>query len=168
VIALIGLQLAMNAPFWALIIRVSVVGGSTGYHRYALIDATVRNFSEWFLVGVRSTGHWGWGLRDVTNMYVRVAVDGGLIGLVLFVSIIILSFRSLWRLLWSIENDKPQQIFLWVIAASLFTHTVSFYGVSYFSGQIICFWYMTVAMASTLGAQLMDMKPHAQQPTRQP
>ena len=43
---LTALHLIMNAPVWALIYRVAIVGGSTGYHRYSLIDRAIKNFGE--------------------------------------------------------------------------------------------------------------------------
>src|SRR5687768_8466206 len=40
---LVLLHLVMNAPVWHLIARVNVVGGSTGWHRYILIDKAIKN-----------------------------------------------------------------------------------------------------------------------------
>ena len=54
-------------PVWHLILRLSVITGGTGYHRYQLIDAFINNFSEWALAGTDGTAHWGWGLQDTTN-----------------------------------------------------------------------------------------------------
>jgi hypothetical protein len=39
VLLLTGLHLVMNKPVWHLFARMDLVGGSTGYHRYKLIDA---------------------------------------------------------------------------------------------------------------------------------
>lgn len=154
-IGLIGLQLAMNSPIYALITRLGVVSGSTSDHRYRLIDSTIRNFNEWWLLGTKYTGHWGWGMQDVTNFYIRIAIDGGLLSLILFIAIIILCFRTLWLKVFKTENKLSIQKYVWAIGASFFTHIVSFYGVSYF-GQIIFFWYMTLAIISTIS--VMDLK----------
>jgi hypothetical protein len=40
----IGLHVIMKAPVWHLISRIRLVSGSTGYHRYRLIDSAIRAF----------------------------------------------------------------------------------------------------------------------------
>ncbi len=94
VLMLIVLHLVMQAPVWHLIARVSAVGGSTGWHRYHLIDNAITRFPEWALFGTRSTAHWGWGLEDVTNQYILEGVRGGAITLALFVMVIVFAFRA--------------------------------------------------------------------------
>ena len=89
------LHLMMQAPVWHLIARISAVGGSTGWHRYHLIDACINHFDEWVFLGVKTTGHWGWGLQDVTNQYVFYAVTGGFVTLVLFVWLLVSAYS--WR-----------------------------------------------------------------------
>ena len=44
IILIVALQLYMKAPVWAIIGRVGVVGGSTAYHRAALLDQFIRRF----------------------------------------------------------------------------------------------------------------------------
>jgi len=67
------LHIIMNAPVWHLIARVNIISGSTGWHRYHLIDQAIKHFGEWALLGTRDTHHWGWGMGDVTNQYVHYA-----------------------------------------------------------------------------------------------
>ncbi len=74
----------MEAPVWHLISRVSLASGSTSYFRYQLIDHFFRRFSEWAVVGTRSTAHWFWGAQDITNQYILEAVRGGLVTLICF------------------------------------------------------------------------------------
>src|SRR5690606_24267277 len=76
-LGIIGLEIVMKAPVYHLIARIDLVDGSTGYHRYRLIDAAVHRFGEWAFMGTRSTAHWGWGLADVTNEYILQGVRGG-------------------------------------------------------------------------------------------
>ena len=52
--------------------------GSTGWHWFYLIDQAIRRVGEWWLIGTRSTGHWGMGLQDVTNQYILEGVWGGM------------------------------------------------------------------------------------------
>lgn len=149
VFALLGLHLVMKAPVWHLISRVSAVGGSTGWHRYNLINQTINRFGEWWLLGTTSTAHWGWGLQDITNQYVVEAVTGGFLTLCLFVVLIVFAFRGvgyLWR-----SNQKNAYLLAvsWALGVCLFVHCVNFIGVSYF-GQIYVVWYLLLAVIGSL------------------
>lgn len=154
-VSLVALQLAMSAPIWALIWRVSVVGGSKGWHRYILIDQFIRQAGEWWLVGVQSTAHWGYGLWDVTNRYVREGVDSGLASLLLFIGVMVSSYATVIR--YGLDESVPRhdRILVWAVGASLFTHAVSFIGVSYF-GQMMFFWYLPVAMIASARSRLLE------------
>lgn len=91
----------------------------------------------------------GMGLQDVTNMYVRVAVNGGVFYLLLFVVIIATCFKTIGRTNLIIEDQPDLQKFIWAMGACLFSYTVLFLGVSLF-GNIVFFWYMVLAMISCL------------------
>lgn len=154
---LVVLHFVMEGPVWALIARVSAVGGSTAWHRKFLIDKAVEHFPEWFLLGTKTTEHWGRGLQDVTNQYILEGVRGGLLGMTLFVTVIVLGFRAVGRALRS-EPDRSGLFWLkWAVGASLFTHCMSFIGVSYF-GQTTVSWFLTLALAATI-SQLPSPRP---------
>lgn len=141
---LIALHIVMKAPVWHLLSRVSVVSGSTGWHRYYLVDMAIRNFSEWMVLGTRSTAHWGHGLVDVTNEYVLEGVRGGFVTLVLFCALLIIAGRAFARLAVR-ASDKKESYLAWCGFVCLIGHCVSFLGVSYF-GQIILVWYLLLAI----------------------
>jgi hypothetical protein len=148
-LALLGLQLVMNNPIWHLFTRVNVVGGSTGWHRYYLIDEAVKRLDEWWLVGTPSTNHWGRGLGDITNQYVLEAVQGGLVGLLLFLTLAVLGFRTvgqLWRSAWP---DARKVALAWALGTSLLVQCVSFFGVAYFD-QTGMLWYLVLACVASL------------------
>lgn len=149
--SLVGMHLLMNAPVWHLISRITVVGGSTGWHRYYLIDQAINRVGEWGFIGTKSTSHWGWGLFDITNQYVLVGVKGGLLTLILYVAVIALSFRAVGRMLTHSAPDRYQTVLTWAIGASLFVHCMNFIAVSYF-GQIIVVWYMLLGIIGSLDA----------------
>jgi hypothetical protein len=151
VILIVCLHLVMKAPVWHLIARIDIVGGSTGWHRYYLIDQTIKHFSEWFLFGVRTTGHWGWGLNDVTNMFISQGVNGGFLAFSLFFLIIKYSFNTIKITMRELSSQKKKARIIWAWGAVLFTHCVSFLGVSYF-GQMYFFWVFTLAMISCLSS----------------
>ncbi len=147
-VSLIALHIVMKAPVWHLISRIGVVGGSTGWHRYNLINQAINHFGEWAFLGCRSTAHWGWGLSDLTNQYILEGVRGGFVTLVLFLVMIYIALRILLRL--SLQHQQPKQGFLaWCLFVAILGHCIAFFGVSYF-GQIMMLWYMTLAMVGFL------------------
>lgn len=148
VAALVVLQLVMNGPVWALIAKIGIVGGSTAQHRFALIDAAIRHFGEWWLLGTHSSAHWGWGLQDVTNMYINVAINNGLLGLLLFLGSIILCFHSFFRNVIFKKSLIHTKKIMWGLLAYFVTHLVSFLGVSYF-GLFTFFWYLSLGLMAT-------------------
>lgn len=150
---MIGLSLVMNAPVWAIIWRVGIIGGSTGWHRYALIDQAIRRFGEWWLIGIPSSAHWGWGLQDVTNMYIAEGISGGIFPLLLFIAIIVFCFKTI-GLYMKTDQDQYDLKLIWSLGGILFTHAVSFIGVSYF-GKMMFFWYLPVAMISMIRNQFI-------------
>lgn len=87
----------MARGIWHLIARIDLVGGSTGYHRYRLIDAAIERFGEWWLLGTVSTSHWGYGLFDVTNQFILEGVRGGVWALVAILAVFVLSFAAVGR-----------------------------------------------------------------------
>lgn len=147
---LILLHLVMKGPVWSLLARTNVVGGSTGWHRYYLVDRAIANFGEWALWGTRGTSHWGIGLWDVTNQYVIEGVRGGFLLLALFVAALYLAFRYVGKAWRAVDKNEPRRMMAWCVGVALFAHAASFVGVSYF-GQIIMLWYVTLAAAGALG-----------------
>lgn len=148
-LSLVGLHFVMNAPVWHLISRIDLVGGSTGWHRYYLIDQALRHFDEWWLLGTTSTAHWGWGLFDVTNQYVLEGVSGGILTLALFLSTLAVAYISVGRIWRSVQRDRAKVALGWALGVSLFVHTMVFLAVSYF-GQIVMIWYLLLAVIGSL------------------
>jgi hypothetical protein len=150
-VTLIALHIVMKAPIWHLISRVSAVGGSTGWHRFNLIDQAIKHFGEWAVIGTSSTAHWGWGLQDVTNQYILEGVRGGFLTLCLFIAVIAVAFREVGRL-WRLQaRHMYRQALSWALGVSLFVHCTSFIGVSYF-GQIWILWYLLLAMIGSMSS----------------
>ena len=144
--------MVMEAPVWHLISRISAVGGSTGWFRYKLIDSAITHFSEWAVLGTRSTGHWFWGAQDVTNQFILEGVRGGFATLALFVATIAYAFRDVGSI-WRIHTHNHFRLVLsWAFGASLFVHCVNYIGVSYF-GQIHILWYLLLAMIGSMSVQ---------------
>lgn len=138
---LVCLHLVMKAPVWHLITRISISGSA--YHRFALIDQTIRHFSQWWLVGTRNNGAWGWDMWDTANQYVSYAVDGGLLSLLLFIALLAYGFNYLGKARRA-ATDKKQAVFFWSLAVALFVHVISFFGISYWDQSIVG-WYALLA-----------------------
>jgi hypothetical protein len=147
VVGLVALNFAMKAPVWALIQRVDLAGGSTGYHRYQLLDQFIRRFWDWCLVGVKSTDNWGDFMWDHANQFVAVGTTSGLLPLVLFIAIIAYAFRFVGRARKRAEGERSQALFLWALGAALAGNVVAFFGISYHD-QTILVWWGLIAMIS--------------------
>lgn len=147
----------MKAPVWFLIGKLGHIIGGTGWHRSELIDSTIRHFNEWWLFGTKYTRHWlptgvSWSPdhTDITNMFIRQGVDGGLVTMILFIIIIVRCFQGLGRAIQNVEySSLTVKIILWSMGVALFAHVVSFFSVSYFD-QMILFWYLLLAMISSI------------------
>ena len=129
--------------------KFSFVTGSTGYHRYALVDNALQNMSQWFLIGSGTTYSWGWGMDDVTHQYVAACVSGGILMLAALVGTLVISFKNAGGLMRS-----PDQRVAWVgycFGVSVLAHAVSFMGASYF-GQIYLLTYATIGGLQSLAA----------------
>ena len=114
-------------------------------------------FDEWWLIGTGYTAHWmPTGLAidptkaDIVNQFVAQGVNGGLLGLILFIWLIVNCFRTTGQ---SVQTESrypfPEQFMIWSLGCTLLSHVVSFFSVSYFD-QIIINWYMIIGMIVVL------------------
>lgn len=150
---LVVLGLGMRHPIWFLVARIDVVGGSTGYYRYLLVDSFIRHWSDWFLIGIRDTISWGrnlslpWvGLRDLTNQFVYEGVRGGVASLAAFVAAVAVSFGYVGHAVRRARDESVARLH-WGVGVSLLVHVFSFFAVSYF-GQVRFAWWMTLALCA--------------------
>ncbi len=158
-LVLLGLALFMKAPLWALIQRVGIIGGSSGYHRYLLVDQFFRHFWDWWLVGAQNAGEWGYLSYDIANQYVGIGESAGLLPLVLFIAVIVSAFQYLGRARLS-SDDRNQRHFLWAVGCALLAHVTAFFGLSYFDQLIVC-WYALLAIIAAVAAPTAKGEPQA-------
>lgn len=149
--SLTALHLVMKAPVWSLLFRITIISGSTGWHRYILIDAAIRHFSEWMFLGTDSTAHWGYYLFDVTNHFVLEGVRGGALTLALFIAVLVVAIRAAGGFSQR-QGPRDRQWLSWAMCVSLLGHCVMFIGLGYF-GQIEILLYMTFAFAGFIYEQ---------------
>ncbi len=146
---LFGLHMFMKGPVWSLLGRVNIFSGSTGWHRFNLMDTGIERFGEWWLLGVRSSAGWGHQLHDITNQYLLEGMRGGLITLLAFIAILICAFGGLGRLRQLEEGDRTRRFQVWILGSGLFAHVVTFFSLSYFA-QMIFAWFLTLAIIGSL------------------
>ena len=143
------LHFAREKPIWHLISRLNVVGGSTGWHRYNVMDAAIRHWKEWVALGAKSIDHWNIWANDVTNEYVVVGIGGGLIAFCLFVALLAYGFQGTGAASKSRVLKPAQRRLSWCVGAMLFSHAVSFTSVSYF-GQMRTVFYLQLGIVASL------------------
>ena len=95
--------------------RMVIVSGTSSRHVKSLADSVAlrakqagnpplgvegEQTGEWILIGTRGYIHWpGPGFAAITNEFVRQGVDGGLVTLALFVSMIVVGFIGVGKIL---------------------------------------------------------------------
>lgn len=161
--ALVVAHLTMQGPVWSLVAKVNVISGSTGHHRFMVIDATINNFSEWWLLGESDPLSWGEkSMRDITNQYVMEALLGGLLTLSFFILMISVAFGTVGKVLKHLGSDTRREWIVWCAGVALFTHVCAYFGVTYF-GQILMLWYLCLAAIGSLpnisGLSNRDVSP---------
>lgn len=149
VVVLVLLHIAMKGPVWSLIEKIDISGGSSSYHRYMLIDQCIRHFGDWWLLGVKDTGIWGWDMWDTANQYVGICDSSGLLPFMFFFAVLVYSFKFLGRARRSPQTDKQAALTMWAFGAALFANVVAFFGISYWD-QTMVPWYALLAMISAL------------------
>lgn len=154
-VAYVGLELTMKAPAYYLIARVDLAGGSTGYHRAALIEAAIKHFKEWGLAGTDYTRHWmPYGVTwsedhcDITNQFILYGVIGGFLLMVLFIALLVVAFRYVGQAL-AVAEAEGRGFFVWVFGVGLFAQTATCISVAYFD-QSFLFLYLNLSIIAAL------------------
>jgi hypothetical protein len=153
VAALVGLNMVMKVPVWFLIGRVSDIVGGGGYHRAYLIDQFVRHFGSWWLAGTSNTSDWmptqlETGGADLTNKFVADGVNGGLIGLVLSVALVVACFKWIGKALKAHRGQPPVEKMLWGIGSTLVATIAIFFSVTYFDQSYVIWHFLLACIAN--------------------
>ncbi|HVV71786.1 MAG TPA: hypothetical protein VHI52_09855, partial [Verrucomicrobiae bacterium] len=123
VLSLVALNFIMKDPVYYLLARIDLTGSSTGWHRAALIGASIKYLNEWWFAGTDYTRHWMptgvyWTQKhtDITNHYLKMGVDGGLLLMFLFMGIVVAGFVAVSRAVKHTENESEDKAWLmWVL-----------------------------------------------------
>jgi len=157
VLILIFLHFVMERPVWHLISRIDISGGSTGWHRYNLIQQAINHIGEWWMVGTLSTAHWGRGLSDITNQYLLEGVRGGLAGMVLFIIFLFTIFTLIGRAM-KVADSKVELWLYWTSGVMLFVHMMNFLAVSYFGQMTSAFFLLLGGIVSVTSNKVRAVK----------
>jgi hypothetical protein len=137
VAVLVGLNMVMKAPVWALIARVDLTGSSSSYQRYILVNEAVQHFKDWWLIGTPNYIRWGWDSWDLCNQFVAVALTGGLLPLIFYIAIFSRAFAAIGNARKRIRGNRRQEWFLWCLGSTLFATVVASFGINYTQHLIV-------------------------------
>jgi uncharacterized membrane protein YGL010W len=82
---------------------------------------------------------------DITNQYIAVGVDGGLLSLAIFLAMVTRGFRHAGLLRQETAMSRPwASFFAWSLGVSLLTYVISFLSVAMFDFMVL-YWYMILS-----------------------
>jgi hypothetical protein len=145
--ALLALHIVMHGPVWSLIEKIDLTGGSSSYHRYMLVDNCIRHFADWWLLGSKNYGDWGFVMFDVCNQFILVGLRGGLVTLIIYLAIYKRSFGSIGKARKRVAGNHEQEWLLWCLGSSLFTTVVSSFGINYMTYLMMCLFCVLVGIS---------------------
>jgi hypothetical protein len=149
VIVLVGLHLVMHGPVWSLLEKIDLTGGSSSYHRYMLVDNCIRHFSDWWLLGYKDYGSWGFDMWDLCNQFVVNALTGGLLTLVLYLAIFKRSFAAIGSTRKQVSGDRRQEWLHWCLGSALFANVVGHFGINYMTHLSMCLFVLLVCISAS-------------------
>jgi hypothetical protein len=153
---LILMALVMKAPIWYLLAKVSSITGGGGFHRSRLMDRAFNDLGHWWLAGMplENTIDWfpyyihGNDAADITNQYVAYGLTAGLGAIVLFVLLLVASYRNLGMAMWKARaqsgHSSGEEQLLWGLGVALAVHIFNWFGITYFD-QTYALWYLQLA-----------------------
>lgn len=150
------LEMVMSRPAYYIIGEMSVVGGSTGWHRSHLIHSAIEYFPDWWLFGTDYTRSWmptgvtfSKDHTDITNYFIAFGVMGGFLAMVLVLAMIWIAFKWVGEII----NANPQmengdKFMIWCMGASLFSHVGTSVSVAYYDQSYVFFWFSIATISS--------------------
>jgi len=156
------LGLAMDAPVWSLLERMSFITGGSGWHRAHLLTMAWQDFGKWWANGMplSETVHWFpytlsiTGTADITNAFVDFGLKAGVPAMALFIWLISVAFGAVGRRVAPPQGEQlpsEQRFMVWALGCALLVHVVTYFNITYFD-QTQVLWVMHLALISTLTA----------------
>ena len=159
VIALFSLHMVMKSPVWFLLGRISDLVGGGGYHRAYIIDNFVKNFWAWCFMGMNDTADWvatqlESGGADITNQFVADGLNGGIIGLILSITVIVRTFQAVGKAMRAThEDDLASTKFVWGLGSNVVGNIGILFSVTYFD-QMQVIWYLLIACIASITSNM--------------
>ncbi len=168
-IATLVLDIVMKDPVYFLLARIDITGGSTGWHRAALIQSSLNCLGEWWFAGTDYTRHWmPTGIHanaihtDITNHILQMGVWAGLPLVFLLIGSLVAAFSIVGKALRLNKNAPKDQLFMiWVLGAILFGNVTNFFSICYYDQTIVFYYTLLAAIASYHGKVLVKNPPAA-------
>ena len=95
---------------------------------------------------------------DLCNQYVAEGELGGLATFLCFLALIYLCLSRIGIARQSVEGDRNKEWYFWILGATLFSHVVGFFGISYFD-QTRVSWFALLAVIVTATAPYIVKVP---------
>jgi len=150
----------MKSPVWFLLGRLSDLVGGGGYHRAYIIDNFVNSFSAWWLAGTNETSEWmpttiEGGGADITNQFVADGLNGGLLELILSITLIVRCFQAVKRAMQTLGGSEPaSERFYWALGATLVGNIGVLFSVTYFDQMHVIWYFLLASIASATSKNL--------------
>lgn len=156
IIIYVFLDIIMKDPAYYLVTRLSVIGGSTPWHRAKLIESAIKHIAEWWFAGTDYTRHWmptgvSWSPdhTDITNYYLKMGVIGGLPLMFCFISILWFAFKIVGDIVETSDlATNHSQFIIWSLGASLFSIAVTALSVSFFDQSFLFVYFLLAGISS--------------------
>lgn len=159
VLTLLVTAMAMTAPIWYLLAKISALTGGDGFHRAALLDIAFQNLDKWWLAGMPTIETSAWlpytntvtGGVDMTNNFLVFGVSSGLATMGLLIALVVQTFKSIGRSLWAARDAglTTQELVLWGIGVMHATHVFNWFSITYWD-QSNLIWLLHLAIAGSL------------------
>lgn len=153
-------ELLMTRPAYFLISKFDLTGSSTGWHRSRLIEASIENFTDWWIFGTDYTIHW-MGIAvdeagmhsDITNYYLWIGIIGGFPATLLVLAMIWRAFAWVGSVVAKSAAGFPQDRFMiWCLGTGMLAHAVTSISVSYTDQSLTFFWLNLGAISAMYSA----------------
>lgn len=146
-------EVASNRPMYRVIAGLVNVLGGDWWQRTVLMEEAINHFGEWCWFGYGNADP-GWGVRtgadftDVNNQFILVAIQSGLIGLLVFCTVLGLAIRHAVRS-YRKTTDPEMRSLYWAFGTIMVATIVVWMGVSYFGQPFMLFYSVLGVMEST-------------------
>lgn len=159
----VAMYLRNGDHIWWLPAILSRISGGDGWHRSRLMDLAFGHLNQWWLAGMPLDLTRDWfpylvgGAVDVTNYYLLIGFDSGIIGIVFFSVLLVRGFRFVGLALATTNLDAKspslEQALIWGLGVAVAGHMANWLAITYFD-QTQVIWCMQIAAISGLSTYI--------------